>query len=58
MLRGGGLLVDRVRALLPPGVAAVVLEVPPVTGAVLAALDAAGASDAAKRRAREELRGS
>ena len=57
MLRDGGLLVDRTCALLPPDVDVVVLEVPPVTGAVLAALDAAGASDAAKQRIREELRG-
>lgn len=57
MLRDGGLLVERVRALLPAGLEVVVLTEPPVTGAVLAALDAAGAPEAAKRRAREELRG-
>jgi N-acetylglucosamine kinase-like BadF-type ATPase len=56
MLREGGLLVERVRALLPPGAVPVVLTEPPVTGAVLAALDAAGASRAAKQRVREELR--
>jgi N-acetylglucosamine kinase-like BadF-type ATPase len=56
MLRDGGLLVDRVRALLPDGVDVVVLTEPPVTGAVLAALDAAGADERAKHRVREELR--
>jgi N-acetylglucosamine kinase-like BadF-type ATPase len=56
MLRDGGLLVDRVRALLPRGATVVVLSAPPVTGAILAALDAAGAAEAAKARAREELR--
>lgn len=57
MLRDGGLLVERVRAPLRPGVEVVVLTEPPVAGAVLAALDAAGAPESAKQRAREELRG-
>jgi N-acetylglucosamine kinase-like BadF-type ATPase len=57
MLRAGGLLVDRVGALLPAGTTAVVLDEPPVTGAALAALDAAGASEQAKERIRGELRG-
>jgi hypothetical protein len=56
MLQGGP-LVDRVTALLPEGAAPIVLEEPPVTGAVLTALDAAGAGEGAKRRVREELRG-
>jgi N-acetylglucosamine kinase-like BadF-type ATPase len=57
MLRGEPVLVERVRALLPAGAAPVVLTEPPVAGAVLAALDAAGASPAAKQRVREGLRG-
>ena len=62
---GGGLLQDRERPLLaelvrerlPEGCRAVVLEAPPVLGAVLAALDVAGAGDDAKRRVRTELDG-
>jgi N-acetylglucosamine kinase-like BadF-type ATPase len=56
MLVRGGLLAARVAALLPAGAAPVFLDVPPVTGAALAALDAAGASDDAKRRLREAIR--
>lgn len=57
MLRGEPVLVDRVRSLLPVDAVPVVLTEPPVTGAVLAALDAAGASSAAKQRVRQELHG-
>jgi N-acetylglucosamine kinase-like BadF-type ATPase len=57
MLRGEPVLAERVRALLPAGAAPIVLTESPVTGAVLAALDVAGASPAAKQRVREELRG-
>jgi N-acetylglucosamine kinase-like BadF-type ATPase len=56
MLHEGGILVERVRPLLPAGVQVVVLDAPPVLGAVLAALDAAGASDEAKQRVRGGLR--
>jgi N-acetylglucosamine kinase-like BadF-type ATPase len=57
MLRSGeGLLYDLVVARLPPGARPVGLQDPPVLGAALAALDAAGASAAAKVRLREELR--
>jgi N-acetylglucosamine kinase-like BadF-type ATPase len=62
---GGGMLQDAARPLLaelvaarlPSGVRPVALAAPPVLGAVLAALDGAGASDAAKSRVREELGG-
>jgi hypothetical protein len=54
--RGEGLLHDEVVARLPARARPVVLRHPPVLGAALAALDAAGASDAAKARLREELR--
>ncbi|HWJ32862.1 MAG TPA: BadF/BadG/BcrA/BcrD ATPase family protein [Gaiellaceae bacterium] len=57
MLCGEPVLVDRVRTLLPEDAVPVVLTAPPVTGAVLAALDAAGASSAAKQRVRQELHG-
>jgi N-acetylglucosamine kinase-like BadF-type ATPase len=57
MLRhGAGLLHDLVLARLPAGARPVVLGRPPVLGAALAALDAAGATEAAKARLREELR--
>jgi N-acetylglucosamine kinase-like BadF-type ATPase len=57
MLRHGtGLLHELVVARLPAGARPVVLRQPPVLGAVLAALDASGADDAAKTRLREELR--
>jgi N-acetylglucosamine kinase-like BadF-type ATPase len=57
MLRGGeGLLWDTVVAGLPDGARPVALRDPPVVGAALAALDAAGASEAAKARLREDLR--
>jgi N-acetylglucosamine kinase-like BadF-type ATPase len=57
MLRTGeGLLHDEVVSRLPAGARPVVLRHPPVLGAALAALDAAGASDTAKARLREELR--
>jgi N-acetylglucosamine kinase-like BadF-type ATPase len=59
---GGGMLQDPERPLLAELVRAqlpeaIVLDAPPVLGAALAALDAAGASDAAKRRVREEIVG-
>ncbi|HZQ81502.1 MAG TPA: BadF/BadG/BcrA/BcrD ATPase family protein [Gaiellaceae bacterium] len=62
---GGGLLQDAERrslaelvtARLREGCRPVVLDAPPVLGAVLAALDEAGAGDEAKRRVREALRG-
>jgi hypothetical protein len=54
--RGEGYLHESVVAALPAGANAVVPDAPPVTGAVLAALDAVGATDGAKRRVREELR--
>jgi N-acetylglucosamine kinase-like BadF-type ATPase len=57
MVRAEGMLVDSVRELLPAGAAVRLFTEPPVTGAVLAALDAVGASDDAKRRVREELHG-
>jgi N-acetylglucosamine kinase-like BadF-type ATPase len=57
MLQSGGPLVERVAALLPEGARPVVLVDAPVVGAALAALDAAGAPDDAKRRLREQLRG-
>jgi N-acetylglucosamine kinase-like BadF-type ATPase len=53
---GGGSLHDEVVARLPKGARPVVLRDPPVLGAALAALDAAGAKDDAKARLREELR--
>jgi N-acetylglucosamine kinase-like BadF-type ATPase len=55
MLRGEPVLFERVRALLPAGAVPVVLKESPVCGAVLTALDAAGASSGAKQRLREEL---
>jgi hypothetical protein len=58
MLRSGsGLFHDAVVGHLPHGARPVVLRDAPVLGAALAALDAAGASDEAKARLREELRG-
>jgi len=54
---GEGFLHERVVAALPSRAVPVVPDAPPVAGAVLAALDAVGASDDAKRRVREELRG-
>jgi N-acetylglucosamine kinase-like BadF-type ATPase len=54
--RGQGLLHDEVVARLPTAARPIVLRHPPVLGAALAALDAAGASAAAKARLREELR--
>lgn len=57
VLRSGtGLLHELVVAQLPSGARPVVLRDPPVLGAALAALDAAGASEAAKARLRKELR--
>jgi len=56
LARGDGLLYERVVAALPAGASPVVPDAQPVAGAVLAALDAVGASDDAKRRVREELR--
>jgi N-acetylglucosamine kinase-like BadF-type ATPase len=53
---GDGLLQGLVVAGLPAGASAVVPDAPPVAGAVLAALDAVGAAEDAKRRVREELR--
>ncbi|HEU5361862.1 MAG TPA: BadF/BadG/BcrA/BcrD ATPase family protein [Gaiellaceae bacterium] len=46
---------ERVLERLPAGAHAIVLDAPPVLGAALAALDLAGAEDAAKARLREEL---
>jgi len=54
MLRGG-LLVDLVAARLPDGARPVVYAGSPIAGAVLAALDLAGASAEAKARIREAL---
>jgi N-acetylglucosamine kinase-like BadF-type ATPase len=57
MLRSGeGFFHDAVVGHLPHGARPLVLREPPVLGAALAALDAAGATDAAKARLREELR--
>jgi N-acetylglucosamine kinase-like BadF-type ATPase len=57
MLHGGeGLLYQLVAERLPLGARPVPAQDEPVLGAALAALDAAGASDAAKARLREELR--
>jgi N-acetylglucosamine kinase-like BadF-type ATPase len=53
---GDGLLHELVVAGLPVGARAVVPDAAPVAGAVLAALDAVGATEGAKRRVREELR--
>jgi N-acetylglucosamine kinase-like BadF-type ATPase len=56
MLRAGeGFLHEAVLARLPEGARPLVLRDPPVLGAALAALDAAGATDAAKERLRREL---
>jgi N-acetylglucosamine kinase-like BadF-type ATPase len=59
---GGGMfqgeatyLTGAVAARLPSGARPLVFAEPPVVGAALAALDAAGASEAAKRRLRSEL---
>jgi hypothetical protein len=52
MLREGGLLVDLLAARLPGGARPVVLREPPVLGAALAALDAAGAPPASHARLR------
>lgn len=49
------LLHERVLERLPAGAQPVVLDAPPVLGAALAALDLAGADEAAKARLREEL---
>ena len=58
MLAGGeGLLYETVVARLPARARPVSHPDPPVLGAALAALDAAGASEEAKSRLREELRG-
>jgi N-acetylglucosamine kinase-like BadF-type ATPase len=54
--RGAGFLHDAVLARLLAGSRPMVLRDPPVLGAALAALDAAGAAAAAKARLREELR--
>lgn len=61
---GGGMLrrahddfLRRVLERLPAGATPVLLDVPPVLGAALAALDAVGATDAAKLRLRSELGG-
>jgi N-acetylglucosamine kinase-like BadF-type ATPase len=57
MLHGGdGLLFQLVTERLPLGARPVAARDEPVLGAALAALDAAGASDGAKARLREELR--
>jgi N-acetylglucosamine kinase-like BadF-type ATPase len=57
MLRSGeGFLHDAVLARLPEGARPIVLRDPPVLGAALAALDAAGATADAKARVRDELR--
>jgi N-acetylglucosamine kinase-like BadF-type ATPase len=57
MLHGGaGLLYQLVTERLPLGARPVAVLDEPVLGAALAALDAAGASEAAKARLREELR--
>ena len=57
MLRSGdGFLHEAVLARLPEGARAIVLRDPPVLGAALAALDAAGASEEAKDRLRQEVR--
>jgi N-acetylglucosamine kinase-like BadF-type ATPase len=57
MLRSGeGLLYQLVTERLPLGARPVPARDEPVLGAALTALDAAGASDAAKARLREELR--
>jgi hypothetical protein len=58
MLHGGkGLLYETVAERLPAALRAVPVVDQPVVGAVLAALDEARATDAAKARLREELRG-
>lgn len=57
---GNDLLLDRIRANLlevAPNVTLQVLDVPPVTGAVLDALSLAGASEAAERSVRAALGG-
>ncbi|HWJ31360.1 MAG TPA: BadF/BadG/BcrA/BcrD ATPase family protein [Gaiellaceae bacterium] len=54
---GHGLLYDLVLERLPEGARAIAAPDPPVLGAALAALDATGATDAAKARLRGELRG-
>lgn len=52
---GSDALLEQVVRLLPTGATPVRLEGPPVLGAVLAALDDAGAGEGAKRRVREAL---
>jgi hypothetical protein len=54
---GEGLLHELVVERLPAGATPVVLRGSPVLGAALAALDAAGASQQAKDRLRDELDG-
>ncbi|HVU78074.1 MAG TPA: BadF/BadG/BcrA/BcrD ATPase family protein [Gaiellaceae bacterium] len=54
---GAGFFYDLVVAGLPRGVHPIALTDRPVVGAALAALDVAGAGEAAKARLREELRG-
>jgi N-acetylglucosamine kinase-like BadF-type ATPase len=53
---GRGLLYELAVDSLPEGARAVAVHDPPVLGAVLAALDAVGASEDAKARLRAELR--
>jgi N-acetylglucosamine kinase-like BadF-type ATPase len=53
LLSGGGPLADEVSTQLPDGARPVVLREPPVLGAALAALDAAGASPDADARLRD-----
>jgi hypothetical protein len=53
---GDGPLHAAVLAELPRGARAIVLRDPPVLGAALAALDDAGADEAAKSRLREAVR--
>ena len=48
LARGEGFLHERVVSALPGGAIPVVPDAPPVAGAVLAALDAVGASDDAE----------
>jgi N-acetylglucosamine kinase-like BadF-type ATPase len=55
MLRGG-LLVELVEERLPAGARAIVVSEPPVLGAALAALDAAGAPASAEERLRAAFR--
>lgn len=57
MLAGSPFLVSLVAARLPAGARPVVCSEPPVVGAALAALDAAGAPIEARERLRREARG-